>query len=77
MPAREINPITALTRIRSVSQDTMIDEQSSASVHDYASDHSAIGAGLTFSVRVCIVSWELMLHGLTFSVWKYVLYSGN
>ena len=28
MPAREINPFTVLTRIRSVSQDTMIDEQS-------------------------------------------------
>ena len=28
-----------------VSQDTMIDEQSSASGHDYASDHSAIRAG--------------------------------
>ena len=29
MPAREINPFTALTRIRTqVSQDTMIDEQS-------------------------------------------------
>ena len=28
-----------------VSQDTMIDEQSSASGHDYASDRSAIGAG--------------------------------
>ena len=46
MPAREINPFTALTRIRSVSQDTMIDEQSSASGHAYASDRSAIGAGL-------------------------------
>ena len=47
MPAREINPFTALTRIRSrVSQDTMIDEQSSASEHDYASDRSAIGLAI-------------------------------
>ena len=42
MPAREINPFTALIP---VSQDTMIDEQSSASGHDYISDRSAIGAG--------------------------------
>ena len=33
-----------------VSQDTMIDEQSSASGHDYASDRSAIGAGGSYSV---------------------------
>ena len=70
MPAREINPFTAQTRIRSqflrtldfiecftttflrahswlnwVSQDTVIDEQSSGSEHDCASDCSAIGAG--------------------------------
>ena len=46
MPAREINPFTALPRIRSqFLKDTMIDDQSSASGHDYASDRSAIGAG--------------------------------
>ena len=32
-----------------VSQDTMIDEQSSASGHDYASDRSAIGADVTIT----------------------------
>ena len=43
MPAREINPFTALTRIRSQFLRThMIDEHSSASGHDYASDRSAI-----------------------------------
>ena len=47
MPAREINPFNALTRISTpVSQDTMIDEQSPASGHDYASNRWAIGAGL-------------------------------
>ena len=48
MAAREINPFTALTRINADSipdsQDTMIDEQSSASGHDYASYRSAIVA---------------------------------
>ena len=38
MPAREINPFTALTRIRDRRAIT-------ASGHDYALDHSAIGAG--------------------------------
>ena len=40
MPAREIYPFSI-----PVSHDTMIDEQSSASGHDHASDRSAIGAG--------------------------------
>ena len=46
MPAREINPFYCPDQDSiPVSQDTMIDEQSSASGHDYASDRSAIGAG--------------------------------
>ena len=45
MPAREINPFTCPDQDSiPVAQDTMIDEQSSASGHDYASDRSAIGA---------------------------------
>ena len=48
MPAREIKPFTASDQDSiPVSQDTMIDEQSSASEHDCASDRSAIGAGRT------------------------------
>ena len=47
MPAREINPFTALTRILYQFLRTVIDEQSSASEHDYASNRSAIGAGNT------------------------------
>ena len=46
MPAREINPFTALTRIRSQFP-WHNDEQSSASGQDYASDRSAIRAGKT------------------------------
>ena len=46
MPAREINPFYCPDQDSiPVSQDTMIDEQSSASGHDYASNRSAIGAG--------------------------------
>ena len=54
MPAREINPFTAQDSIP-VSQDTVIDKQSSASEHDCASDRSAIG--LAISVHG--------LHGIT------------
>ena len=46
MPAREINYLYCPDQDSiPVSQDTLIDEQSSASGHDYASDRSAIGAG--------------------------------
>ena len=58
MLAREMNPFTALIP---VSQDTMIDEQSSASEHDYASDRSAIGAGLA-SLKQHIVLVNISLH---------------
>ena len=43
MPAREINPSCTDQDSIPVSQDTMIDEQSLARGHDYASDRSAIG----------------------------------
>ena len=47
MPAREINPFTFYDQDSiPVSQDTVIDEQSSASEHDCASDRSTIGAGM-------------------------------
>ena len=59
MPAREINPFTALTRIRSVSQDTMIDEQSSASGHDYA---SAIGASLLATSVACNIFFHSNIY---------------
>ena len=46
MPAREINPIYCPDQNSiPVSHDTMIDEQSSASERNYASDRSATGAG--------------------------------
>ena len=46
MPAREIIPFTAPDQDSiPFSQDTMIDEQSSASGHDYASDRRGWQAG--------------------------------
>ena len=51
MPAREINPFTDQDSIP-VCQDTVIDEQSSASGHDYASDRSAIGDGYSIIVLI-------------------------
>ena len=59
MPAREMNPFTALTRIRSqfLRTQLMIDEQSSASGHDYASNRSAIGAGYSTGVIGSDVPW--------------------
>ena len=55
MPAREINPFYCPDQDSiPVSQDTMIDEQSPASGHDYALDRSAIGAGVeTSGIGVC------------------------
>ena len=46
MPAREINPFTALTRIRSQFLRNNDRRAITASGHDYALDRSAIGAGL-------------------------------
>ena len=52
MPAREINPFYCPDQDSiPVSQDTMIDEQSSASGHNYASERSAIGAAYTMLRR--------------------------
>ena len=49
MPAREINPFYCPDQDSiPVSQDTKIHEQSTASGHDYASDRSAMGAGLIY-----------------------------
>ena len=53
MPAREINPFYCPDQNSiPVSQDTVIDEQSSGSEHDCASDRSAIGAGWNWHVKL-------------------------
>ena len=45
--ALELNPFNCPDQASiPVSQDTIIEEQSSASLHDYASDGLAIGAGV-------------------------------
>ena len=52
MPAREINPFIAMTRIRSQFLRTYLStSNSSASGHDYTSDRSAIGAGANCMVK--------------------------
>ena len=63
MPAREINPFTARTRIRS----QFLRTQSSASGHDYASDRSAIGAGWVWT-------WAILYgHGLYYMDMSYII----
>ena len=44
-----------------VSLDTMIDEQSSESGHDYTSDRSAIGAGSKYRVNTCRIKNTFLL----------------
>ena len=54
----------------------MIDVQSSASGHGYASDHSAIGAGVSHSVETQATSNHLQLRSewLLFLDWEIPLY---
>ena len=63
MPAREINLYCSDQDSISVSRDTMIDEQTPASGHDYASDRSAIGAGSNIFRGVLCTAQSLPICG--------------
>ena len=73
IPTREINPFYCPDQDSiPVSQDTMIDEQSSASGHDYASNRSAIGAGsvdcmesIVQELAICLSLWHACLGSFT------------